>query len=397
MNTENEEVYTKQDVKKIIKETIMITSLIFLLVMSIIYFCVLIYSIYIKEDNTKDFNLQKYMHIIELYEDNYVGDIDLTTSVDESISGLVQSMGDKYGYYIPVSDGSTVGAEFLTGNYQGIGITFALVDNYLEVYDIVKDSPAGKSDIKVGDKIVKLNGEDISISVYEKFKNDISSKILEKVVFTLNTGEEIEIIIGEVKTPKLDWVISHNVAYIYIYNFVPETFELFKDCLNQIVGDDEITDLVFDLRNNTGGNAETVVSMLDYILDDCLLMTIDYKNSESEDEYFYSDSSTVLTKDYNVKVVVNRRTASAAELFTAVIKEYFDATIIGETTYGKGTVVSSYSFTDGSILLMSSGYYTIPNGSNIEGVGITPDIILDEEHLTLSVRELDRLKLLENY
>lgn len=388
--------YTEKDMKKAIKESSLITSLAFILFSLVIVFIVLFFDLYkLQEQEELPTDLRKYLEIIDLYEQNYVEDIDLTKSVDYSIGAFIAATGDEYGGYVPVSEGAITGSEILTGNYYGIGITFLFQDTYLEVVEIVKDSPAGRSELKAGDKIVKIDGEEISLEVYEKFRLNISNKSVDEVVLTLDDSNEIIIQLGEVKTPKLDLVIEGNTAYISIYTFVKDSVDLFENAFKEIVNNNEISDLVFDLRNNRGGDVDAVTAMLDYILDECVLITIDNANENIEDESIYSDSFNILNKDYNVKVIVNRNTASASELFTSVLRHYMNAVVVGETTYGKGTVVTCYTFKDGSVLMLSSGRYTTPDGSYIEDIGIIPDIFLSEEQLLKRANELKSLGLLE--
>lgn len=382
--------YTEKDMKKAIKESSLITSLAFILLSLVIIFIVLFFDLYKHQEQEElPTDLRKYLEVIDLYEKNYIGDIDLTKSVDYSIGAFIAATGDEYGGYVPVSEGAITGSEMLTGNYYGIGITFLFKDTYLEVVEIVKDSPAGRSELKVGDKIIKIDSEEINLDVYEKFRSNISNKSVDSISLTLDNSNEIVIQLGEVKTPKLDLVIEDDTAYISIYTFVEDSIDLFKNAFNEIVNNNEILNLVFDLRDNRGGDVDAVTAMLDYILDECVLITIDSANENIEDESIYSDSFNILNKEYNVKIIVNKNTASASELFTSVLRYYMGAVVLGETTYGKGTVVTCYTFKDGSVLMLSSGKYTTPDGRYIEDIGIEPDIFLSEEQLLKRANELN--------
>jgi carboxyl-terminal processing protease len=164
-----------------------------------------------------------------------------------------------------------------------------------------------------------------------------------------------------------------------------DTVSLFKDAVDSVIADG-VTEIVFDLRNNSGGDADAVVKMLDYILDECLI--IDIKQADGGSRQIYSDSASVLSKDIKIKILVNSGSASASELFTMSLQDNRNAVIMGEKTYGKSTVLTYFTFKDGSMLGMSTGLYYPQSGRYIEGIGIEPDIILSKDELVLSIEEL---------
>jgi membrane-associated protease RseP (regulator of RpoE activity) len=175
----------------------------------------------------KDENVAKLMTVLQLYDEVYVGDIEIDKMVDGAISTITEVSGDKYGHYIPSYNADTSGQMYSTGSYEGIGFSyleyFNLDNPYIEVVAIVEDSPAGRSSMKIGDKITHINGEIISEEVITNFKKSRKEGSIKNYVFRLNDVDDVEITVGMVKEPILDYEIVDNVAFIHIYDFVPET------------------------------------------------------------------------------------------------------------------------------------------------------------------------------
>ena len=223
----------------------------------------------------------------------------------------------------------------------------------------------------------------------EKLNPDIGEEIKEQkittVIFETESGRIIEIELGSVKSPKVEYKVIDGIGYIHIYTFVMDTVNLFKDAVDAVIAEGA-TEIVFDLRNNSGGDADAVVAMLDYILDECLI--IDIKESNGDSRQIYSDAESVLSKDVQIKILVNSSSASASELFTMSLQDNRNAVVIGEKTYGKSTVLTYFTFKDGSMLGMSTGLYYPQSGRYIEGEGIEPDILLSKDELVLSFEEL---------
>lgn len=389
VNSLDEKIYSKKDLRKAKIFTFLYTSLIILSILCLI-FNIFVYKIFYSNSGNYDANVLKYLNIIKLYEENYVSDIDMQKAIDYSILGLVESMGDKYGGYVSANNEMKT-SQIVSGNYYGIGVTLNFQETYLEIVDIVEDSPAGRSELKIGDCITKINDKDVTIEVYEDFREELNKKIISEVKFEINRERDIVISLGEVKSEKVSYLIDNDVAYIHISRFVMDTVSEFKDAIDVAVKEN-VSKIVFDLRGNTGGNVDAVCEMLDYILDDCLLIDMQYANGENEQ--IYSDSNSVLKDDLVIQILADSESASASELFIMVLQDNYGVELIGQTTYGKSTVLKYFTFKDGSFLAMSSGIYYSSSGRYIEGIGLNPDIVLSDEEIGLSFEELRKLEIL---
>ena len=337
----------------------------------------------------KDENVTKLMTVLQLYDEVYVGDIEIDKMVDGAISTITEVSGDKYGHYIPSYNADTSGQMYSTGSYVGIGFSyleyFNLENPYIEVVSIVEDSPAGRSSMKIGDKITHINGEIISEEVITNFKKSRKEDIVKSYIFRLNGIEDIEIMIGEVKEPILDFEIIDNVGFIHIYDFVPETSVKFKEAIDNIVADN-VKNVIFDLRNNGGGQLDVVVEMLDYLIEKETIVNIKYETGK--EEKIGSVDGRDVSNLFDCVILSNKNTASASELFILILKETMNTTLVGTKTFGKGTVGTSYTFNDGSILNISTGLYYTEKGKNIEEDGIVPDIELNKEDIIKEAKEL---------
>lgn len=400
-NIELEKVYSEQEVRKIVKET-SITSILFSLVsIALIVLIILLFltykgilgNIYYSMQLLKDDDFLKYVSVLNLYEKHYLGEMDMSEVVDYSIVGAVSAANDKYGMYIPKSERNITSSNLKTGNYFGLGVTLRFNESQnkelgkssIEIVDIVKDSPAGRSELSVGDKIVKINGEYVTSELYVDLLAQIKEQTITTVTFETESGRVIVIDLGSVKSPKVEYEVIGDVGYIHIYTFVMDTVDLFKDAVDNMVKAG-VSEIVFDLRNNSGGDADAVVAMLDYILDECLI--IDIKKANGDSEQIYSDKDSVLSSDVTIKILVNSGSASASELFTMSLQDNRDAIVIGQKTYGKSTVLTYFTFKDGSVLGMSTGEYYPQSGRYIEGDGIEPNIELSDSEIVLSIEEL---------
>ena len=385
-----EKLYSEKEVKIIARKYALTSATACLFAFVILMTIQLVYVLneYSKENYSSSVN--KYLNILELYEKDYISDIDLDKAIDYSIAGIVQSVDDKYGAYIPAGN-EVISSQIVSGNYYGLGVTLHFQDTFLEIVDIVEDSPAGRSDLKIGDCITKINNEPVTVEVYEKFRTEINKKEIKKVVLEINHEKEVTIKLGDVKEKKVNYFVENGVGYITISTFVMDTISEFKDAIDFVV-ENKVSEIVFDIRGNSGGDVEAVQAMLDYILEDCLLISMEYANGEKKE--IYSDKNSAINKDLSIKILADNDSASASELFIMALQDNYGVELIGKTTYGKSTVLKYYTFRDGSFLSMSVGTYYSDSGRYIEGVGITPDIELSDEEIKLSIEELRKLEII---
>lgn len=333
------------------------------------------------------------------YERYYVGELDLDALVEGAAEGFVAYAGDKYGDYHTADEYKELTSSY-SGEFAGIGVSVLYNAEYgaIEIINVMPDSPALEGGLLPDDLIIGVNGESIAIIGYNEGVNRIRGEVGTSVVLTVARGEnyserfDVTLTRREVEEQSVTYeeITTGNtaqpLAYIRITGFNAKTPEQFSAALGE-GKTNNVHGFIFDLRNNGGGTLDSVVQMLDMVLPEGPIVRIMYKNG---DERVYESKASYL--DAPIVVLVNGNTASAAELFVSALRDYGKATpVIGETTYGKGTVQTILPLRDGSALRLSTSMYAPPFSDNFEGIGITPDIevSLADEFKTVNLFKLD--------
>lgn len=325
----------------------------------------------------------KLLSVDEIVRENYIGDIDDDELIAAVLRGYLTGIGDKYSLYmtsleyeefIKEQSGSSVGV--------GINVIYGEKDGAIEIINVLPDSPAEEAGILEGDIIVSVAGESVSDIGYYAALDLMRGESGTKAEMTvLRNGKEINFTCErrEVKTLSVTYHVfggSGNVGVVRLTEFNSTTPEQFKEAVAKLQsqGCDRF---VFDLRNNGGGELNSILEVLDYLLPEGPIAHVYYQNGK--ESHYNSDAACL---DARVAVLTNSRTASAAELFTSALKDYtqhgdYSAVLVGTTTYGKGVLQSFYKLKDGSAFKISTGKYNPPYSENYDGVGITPDIVIE--------------------
>lgn len=334
-------------------------------------------------------NILDMLHEIDgIYTKYYIGEVPTNEEIEDGVlKGLVWSYDDPYSTYRSPEETEEFMAnqnEMLMG---GIGIQSRYENNMKKYKDyrygyyithVYSDSPAEKAGVQEGDRLVKINDMTLTAHNSNDFLDEIRGTKGTQVNITVlrqldgsTTLEEKEFTLtrDDVKNNSIFYEVIDNIGYITINTFSNETDEEFIDAIEKLKLNN-IDKYILDIRGNSGGSAETVIKMLDYMLPEGLIVELKYKDS-STNEKFYSDEKEI-TGEF--VVLANERSVSASELFAKALQEYGKATIVGELTYGKGTVVSTIGLSNGASITLSTGEYYTKSGENLEGVGVTPDI-----------------------
>ena len=343
---------------------------------------------------------RKISELMAYYNNYYVGDLDVDALVQGVAEGLVAYSGDKYGSYYSAEEFEAVMSDY-GGEVAGIGVTVVYNAEYLaiEILSVMDNTPALNAGLLPNDLIVAVDGVDVAYLGYNKAVDAIRGEIGTTVTLTIARGEgykdrfdvtvtrdkfdEQSVIYDEIISPD----VKQPIGYIRITTFNNKTYQQFKTAVGQGLTND-VHGLIIDLRNNGGGTLNSVVSMLDLLLPEGPIVRIQYKNGE---ETVYKSDSYSVTSRLPIIILVNGNTASAAELFTSALRDYGRAVVIGETTYGKGTVQTLVKLSDGAGLRISTSMYAPPYSDNFEGVGITPDIkvSLADEYKNVNIFKLE--------
>lgn len=337
---------------------------------------------------TSFFSLQSFNKKFEKYDslqeidtlvhENFYGDIDENDINNGILKGYISGLNDKYSRYL-TADEYTDEKSDNAGEMTGLGITVKKDDSgYIKVTEIMPDSPASESDIKIDDLIVSVNGNDVLETGFEKSMEIMSEKDNTEVsiivrrdgvdkTYTL-TRRPIEMVTvtGE--------MLDNYIGYIKISGFKQNTPQQFNDALDEII-QNGVKGIIFDLRENGGGLVDALEDCLDPLLPEGTIATAEYSDGNSK-TIVYSDKSEI---NIPMVVIVNEHTASAAELFAASLKDFGKADIVGETTYGKGVMQSTIELSNGGAVVLTIAKYKTTISECYDGIGITPDYIVQNE------------------
>ncbi len=300
---------------------------------------------------------------------------------DAAAAAMLAATGDRWAYYIPADEYESYKAQ-KDSAYVGIGVTVSLNgDNGLiEVVNVTAGGPADSAGMQTHDFIVGVDGTDCTGMTLEEVQTMIRGKAGTEVTITVSRDEvnlDLTMVRATVQIQLVAYeLLPSGYGYIDIENFnrrsAQDTIAAMEELINQ-----GAKGLIFDVRFNPGGYKDEMVDVLDYILPEGeLFITEDYKGDGETD---YSDANCI---DIPIAVLVNGDSYSAAEFFAAALQEYEYGIIVGQQTTGKGHYQVTFNLSDGSAANFSIGKYYTPNGVNLSGLGITPDVIVDLDEET---------------
>ena len=340
---------------------------------------------------TKD--LKKVVDTYYAIVDNYYGELDRDKLIDGAVEGMISSVGDTFTSYSD-TDSTSSFDETINGSYEGIGCTVATLENgTISVIDMFEDSPSYKAGLKVGDIILKVDGE----SYEGKNSNDISNYIKNsgksKIVLTVkrdNEEKDISINLSKVEIPHVSGKVieqdSKKIGYIKISLFASNSYKQFKNKLDELEKSN-IDDLIIDVRDNSGGYLSSVTDICNLFLDKGKVI---YQLEDSKGKVKKKDTTKEKRK-YDIVVLINGGSASASEILASAIKESYGGDIVGTNSYGKGTVQQTKKLLDGSMIKYTTQKWLTPDGNSINGVGVTPTKVveLNEEYFNNPTTEND--------
>ena len=337
--------------------------------------------------------------IIDTYNyisDNYYTDINKDDLINGAVKGMLAATDDPYTTFMETGAYNNFNIT-LEGEYKGLGVEITKYGEELIIVGLIADSPAKKAGLELGDVILSVNGEstekmsstDLSRYIQEN-KNDDFELIIRRDNKEMKFSLKKEHITLKSVESKVIKEKDKKIGYIYVSVFASNTYEQFKEALNSLK-EQEIDSLIIDLRDNSGGELSTVTNMISLFLDDTkVIYQIEDKTGDVEKKY----SNGKENFDKPIVVLVNENTASASEVMTAALKDNLGATVVGEKTYGKGTVQVVLNISTGEQYKLTTKKWLTPNGDWINEKGIEPDIEVsiagktEDDQLTKAVKHI---------
>jgi carboxyl-terminal processing protease len=326
--------------------------------------------------STDSIDLSLLQKTYKLLAANYDGKIDKTALINSANKGMVNALGDKYTIYMTAKEASEFG-DSLTGDIGGgIGAEIGMRDNKPTIVDILSGDPAEKVGIKANDIIIDINDESVSNWTLDKVISKVRGDIGTTVKLTIerdNSQLNFSVTRESISNPSVSSKVEDNIGIITISRFGDDTSDLVIAAANKFKSQN-VKGVIVDLRDNGGGYLTAAKDVAGVWLNNKTVTTERVGNKITDDEK--TDSNAILNGVKTV-VVVNKNTASASEILSGALQDYGVATIVGESTYGKGCVQNLFDLGSGAELKVTIAKWYTPNGKNIMGVGITPNTKID--------------------
>ncbi len=338
--------------------------------------------------------VEKASVIASMLEQNYIGDFENSELAEQMYSGMANAMGDPYTIYLTKEQMDEFISE-ASGTMCGIGIVISMdkeTGNCI-INNVLEGSPAEKSGLKAGDKIISIDGVKtdgmsvVDVSALTKGQKDTKVII---GIYREGSGEKsFEITRSTIDMQYVNGKKDGDIGYIEITEFSKVTAAQFEKELLSLLKQG-IKGLIIDLRNNPGGMVDVVTEIADMLLPEGIITYTVDKNGNRVD--FKSEEGCI---DIPIAVLVNEGSASASELLAGALQDNGRGVIIGTQTYGKGIVQGLYSLSDGSGLKITIQKYFTPDGVCIQGIGITPDYEIESDDRSASDNDKQYVKALE--
>ena len=320
--------------------------------------------------------------VLEKIKKDYVEDVDQVEIMDSAINGVLQSL-DPYSAYMSPELFKEMQTD-TSGQFGGLGIEIGMEAGVVKVISPIDDTPAAKAGIKAGDYIVKIGkeqvqgkslmeavklmrgpvGSSIEITVRrKKVKKPLEFKLTRKIIEVQSVSSE---------------VISRdkNLGYIRLKSFNENSDKQFLKALKKFENNPKIKGYVLDMRNNPGGLLTKAINITDYFLNDGEIVSTKGRDISETRKFFARKGDEIKGKP--IVVLINNGSASASEIFAGALKDHKRAIILGENSYGKGSVQSIIPLQNGGGMRLTISKYYLPSGKSISEVGVTPDILVEE-------------------
>ena len=322
-----------------------------------------------------------FSEVLEKIQDEYVDEIDQSEVMDSAINGVLQSL-DPYSAYLNPEIFEEMQTE-TSGEFGGLGIEVSMEAGVVKVISPIDDTPASKAGVKSGDYIVKINGEQVQGKTLMEAVNLMRGPVGTVIEITirrkgLKKAKNFKITreIIEIKSV-VSKLIDNEIGYLRLRAFNENSGNQLKKEIIKFEKRRNLVGYIFDLRNNPGGLLSQAVKITDFFLNDGEIVSTKGRRTKENRKFFAQKGDKIKGKP--LIVLINNGSASAAEIVAGALQDQKRAILLGETTYGKGSVQSIIPLKNrGAIRLTISKYY-LPSGKSISEIGVSPDIFVEEE------------------
>ena len=319
--------------------------------------------------------------VLEKINKEYVDEINQSESMDAAIDGLLQSL-DPYSAYMSPEIFNEMQTE-TSGEFGGLGIEVNMESGVVKVISPIDDTPASRAGIKAGDYIIKIDdiqvqGKSLSEAV-DLMRGPVGSSIIltvrrigQKKALTFEIVREII----QIKSVKAD-LLKNNVGYLRLTSFNENSSDQIREQIRELEKNENINSYILDLRNNPGGLLSQAIRISDFFLDNGEIVSTKSRKASENRKWFAKKGDLIGGK--TLVVLINYGSASASEIVAGALQDHKRAIILGENSYGKGSVQSIIPLKNKGAIRLTVAKYYLPSGKSISEVGVSPDIEIDED------------------
>ena len=323
-----------------------------------------------------------FRNVLDIIQRHYVEEVESRVLFEGAMTGMLNSLGDPYSTFLPESDMSDLN-DTTQGSFGGVGLYISGKSNlpkpdgkpnFLEIAAPIEDTPGWRAGLNPGDLILRINDEPTDTLTSDEAVTRLRGRPGTEVNLIIRRGEQVEFPITltraiiEVPTVKYDMI--GNLGYLKLITFTPMTVERSRDAINEFQSKG-YKGIILDIRNNYGGLLNSAVGISGLFLEGGVVVSTKSR-IPSENQIFYARGRSAVAQDIPVIVLINRASASASEIVAGALKDRGRAYLVGEKTYGKGSVQQVYNLEKAGFKITTAHYYT-PSDVNIDKTGIPPD------------------------
>ena len=350
-------------------------------------------------------NLKLFNEIFNLLRTEYVDEskVEPDKLIQGAVDGMIESLDDPHTAYMSKENFGELQTE-TKGEFGGVGIVIGVRDKWITVISPIDDTPAARAGLKAGDKIIEIDGNSTegftTMDAVNMIRGEVGTSLTltikrepveDPLYFTVTRG------VIKLETVKSE-IIEDHIGYMRISQFSEPTAETLREQINDLKVQG-IDSMIIDLRNNPGGLLSSAIEIADMFLDEGVIVSIRGRNRSQNQVYKAHDRTFV--PDLPLIVLVNKGSASGSEIFAGAIKDNKRGILIGETTFGKGSVQTVRELPDGSGVKITTALYYTPSGSSIHDVGIEPDEVVKEVEVTkdelTGIKKIEELGLIQSF
>ncbi|MDR1148701.1 MAG: S41 family peptidase [Spirochaetaceae bacterium] len=312
--------------------------------------------------------------VFDFIQQNYVEEVDPKTLYEGAMNGMFNALGDPYSTFLKEKDMSDLDQNVIKGNYGGIGLYISKPAIYVEVASPIEDSPGWKAGLQPGDLITKIGEESTADLTLDEVLARLKGPAGDKVYLTIRRGENLEFPVtltrAIIEVPTVKQAMIGNIGYLRLISFSNMTAERARQALESFK-ENGYKALILDLRNNYGGLLSTAVSVCNLFIKDGTVVSVKSRIAKQNSVY-NAGNNPVVPENIPIVVLINHGSASASEIVAGALKDHGRAYLVGEKSFGKGSVQQVYPLRKSGFKITTARYYT-PSDVNIDKIGIPPD------------------------